>query len=79
MPHPERDGSRDRYTYLLTLWQEGTSWRATLRPSGGGPRQGFGDLEQLVVFLLRLQDEHGLAHPARPTPEGGTDAHDETA
>ena len=79
MPHPERDGSRDRYTCLLSLWQEGTSWRAALRPSGGGPRQGFGDLEQLVAFLLRLQDEYTLVDPPGPTPEGGTDAHDETA
>jgi hypothetical protein len=70
MAHPERP---DHYTYLLSLWQEGRTWRAALRPTDGGPRQGFGDLEQLVAFLLRLQDEHSLAHPASPTPEGGKD------
>jgi hypothetical protein len=78
MPRPERPGSRDHYTYLLTLWQEGRSWRAALRPADGGLRQGFGDLEQLVAFLLRLQDEPSPTAPAGPTPDGGTDAHDET-
>jgi hypothetical protein len=77
MPHPERATRTTRHTYLLSLWQEGTSWRAALRPADGGPRQGFGDLEQLVAFLLRLQDEHGLSTPVRP-PEGGRDEHTDT-
>jgi hypothetical protein len=76
MPEPERPGSRDRHTYLLSLWREGRAWRAALRPADGGPRQGFGDLEQLVAFPLRLQDEHGVATPAGPTPpEGGRAEH----
>jgi hypothetical protein len=74
MPHPERPGSRDRYIYLLTLWPEGRTWRAALRPSDGGPRVGFGDLEQLVAFLLRMQDAHGGADLPGP-PEGGRDEH----
>jgi hypothetical protein len=52
-------GGARRHTYLLSLWQEGTSWRAALRPAEGGPRLGFGDLEQLVAYLLRLQDAPG--------------------
>jgi hypothetical protein len=75
MPASDRPDHRDHYTYLLTLWREGRSWRAALRPADGGPRQGFGDLEQLLVFLLRLRDEGGLAHPAGPTPKGGRDGH----
>lgn len=77
MSHPERDGSPARYTYLLSLWQEGRTWRAALRPADGGPRQGFGDLEQLVAFLLRLEDEQGEAEQTGPTPEGGTDEHED--
>jgi hypothetical protein len=77
MPEPERPGHR-RHTYLLSLWQEGGTWRAALRPADGGPRQGFGDLEQLAAFLLRLQDEYSVAHPAGPTPEGGRAAHRDT-
>jgi len=48
-----------RATYLLSLWRERTDepWRAALRPADGGPRVGFGDLEQLAAFLLRLQEE----------------------
>jgi hypothetical protein len=76
MPHPERPDHH--YTYLLSLWQEGRTWRAALRPADGGPRQGFGDLDQLMAFLLRLQDEHGVADSARPTPEGGSDEHRDT-
>ena len=55
--HPDHPDRTPRHTYLLTLWQEGRSWRAALRPADGGPRQGFGDLDQLMAFLLRLQDE----------------------
>jgi hypothetical protein len=32
--------------------------------AGGGPRQGFGNLDQLSAFLLRLQDEDGLCRRA---------------
>ena len=48
-----------RATYLLSVWREGEGepWRAALQPADGGPRAGFGDLEQLAAFLLRLQDE----------------------
>ena len=67
-----------RHTYLLSLWQEGRAWRAALRPADGGPRLGFGDLDQLMAFLLRLQDDHTRAAPAGPETEGGSDAHDET-
>jgi hypothetical protein len=70
MPHTERAGNH-RHVYLLSLWQEGRTWRAALRPADGGPRQGFGDLEQLVAFLLRLQDRHRVAGSADYTPEGG--------
>jgi len=83
MAHPERPDHRDHYSYLLSLWQEGRSWRAALRPADGGPRLGFGDLDQLMAFLLRLQDEHGLrlhndhgrVDPPGPTWEGGSDEH----
>ena len=78
MPHPDHAHSGERHTYLLSLWQEGRSWRAALRPADGGPRQGFGDLDQLVAFLLRLQDEHGGAAPTGPTREGGRDNHADT-
>jgi hypothetical protein len=78
MPASDHAHSGDRHTYLLSLWQEGTTWRAALRPADGGARQGFGDLEQLVAFLLRLQDEHGVAAPACPTSEGGRADHDDT-
>ena len=33
MAHPEHP-DHHRYTYLLSLWQEGRSWRAALRPVG---------------------------------------------
>jgi hypothetical protein len=75
MPHTDHAQTGERHTYLLSLWQEGTAWRAALRPADGGPRLGFGDLEQLVAFLLRLQDQHPVAHPADPTPEGGRAEH----
>jgi hypothetical protein len=75
MADPARPGSHARHTYLHSLWREGTTWRAALRPADGGPRQGFGDLEQLAAFLLRLQDDHGVAQPAVRTPEGGSDDH----
>jgi hypothetical protein len=78
MAGTDRAAHSTRHTYLLSLWQEGRSWRAALRPADGGPRQGFGDLEQLAAFLLRLQDEPGLAHPAAqadPTPGGGRAEH----
>ena len=75
MPASDHAHSGDRHTYLLSLWQEGTTWRAALRPADGGPRQGFGDLDQLVAFLLRLQDEHGGADAAGVRTEGGTTEH----
>jgi hypothetical protein len=74
MPHTERSDHR-RHTYLLSLWQEGTSWRAALRSAPGGPRKGFGDLDQLMAFLLRLQDERPMPAPAGPGTEGGKDEH----
>ena len=74
MSHPEPSDHR-RQTYLLSLWREGRTWRAALRPADGGPRQGFADLEQLVAFLLRLQDERPVAGPAGPGTEGGRDEH----
>ena len=67
MPHPERPDHR--CTYLLTLWQEGRTWRAALRPSHGGPRTGFGDLDQLMSFLLRLQDDPDGPPPPGPMPQ----------
>jgi hypothetical protein len=70
MAGTEQTARTTRHTYLLSLWREGRSWRAALRPADGGPRQGFGDLEQLAAFLLRLQDEHTVAAPADPTREG---------
>jgi hypothetical protein len=44
--------------YLLTLWREAPDapWRAALRPAGGQERIGFANLEMLVLFLLRLDD-----------------------
>jgi hypothetical protein len=57
MHHSDHAHGGGRYTYVLSLWREGRTWRAALRPAGGGPRKGFGDLEQLVAFLLRLQDD----------------------
>ena len=46
------------YIFVLTLWRDrdDAPWRAALRPADGGARLGFGDLEQLMVFLLRLDD-----------------------
>lgn len=69
MAHPEHP-DHHRYTYLLSLWQEGRSWRAALRPADGGPRQGFGDLDQLMAFLLRLQDETERQTTQRRTQTG---------
>jgi hypothetical protein len=75
MPESDQTHSGERHTYLLSLWREGRIWRAALRPADGGPRQGFGDLEQLAAFLLRLQDAHTVAGPEGPTPEGGRAEH----
>jgi hypothetical protein len=77
MADPDRAARTTRHTYLLSLWREGRSWRAALRPADGGPRQGFGDLDQLMAFLLRLQDEHTVTAPADPTPEGGSAQHED--
>jgi hypothetical protein len=63
MPHTDHAHSRDRHVYLLSLWQEGRTWRAALRPADGGPRKGFGDLEQLVAFLRQLQETAGKPLP----------------
>jgi hypothetical protein len=38
-----------------------------MRPDGGEPRQGFGNLDKLAAFLLRLQDEDGFAEPVDAT------------
>jgi hypothetical protein len=75
MPESDQTHSGERHTYLLSLWREGRIWRAALRPSDGGPRLGFGDLDQLVAFLLRLQDGDSLAVPAGPPRSGGSDEH----
>jgi hypothetical protein len=75
MAGTEQTARTTRHIYLLSLWREGRSWRAALRPADGGPRQGFGDLEQLAAFLLRLQDEPGLAAPEGLPPEGGKTDH----
>jgi len=40
--------------YLLRLWREpGTEWRISLRAAGDDTPVGFGDLDDLVAFLLR--------------------------
>jgi hypothetical protein len=44
--------------------------RAALRQSDGGPRQGFGSLDQLAAFPLRMQDEDGALPSGRCEPEG---------
>jgi hypothetical protein len=77
MPETHRPGSRDRLTYVLSLWKEGQAWRAALRPDDGGPRRGFGNLDQLAPFLLRLQDDDGVTDPLIQTPERWTDEHDD--
>ena len=49
------DGRRSQL-YLLRLWCEaaGTPWRLSLRPASGGEAIGFADLDDLVLFLLRV-------------------------
>jgi len=50
-------------TYLLRLWREheAAPWRAALRPTDGGAPLGFGDLEALADFLLRLTEDQPSA------------------
>ena len=57
--------------YLLSLWREtpNAPWRAALRPAGSEQRIGFADLAALVLFLLRLDDDHVvLTAEATQTP-----------
>lgn len=72
MPHSTRPDGRRRHTYLLSLWQEGETWRAALRPADGGPRQGFGDLDQLMAFLIGMQDAGTMADQAARGTSVGT-------
>lgn len=65
--------SPHRVAYLLSVWRERADepCRAALQPADGGPRMGFGDLERLVAFLLRLQDELGSEVPTHQECEKG--------
>ena len=59
MPHmtPEQSAAgRYSQVYLLRLWREaaGTPWRLSLREASGGKAIGFADLDDLVIFLLRM-------------------------
>lgn len=71
---PEHSYRRDHRVYLLSLWREGEagSWRAALRPAGGGPRRGFADLEQFAAYVLRLaeDDDWERGPPERDDPPG---------
>jgi hypothetical protein len=45
---------RDRYAYLLHLWQCAGQWRASLEIPKTGKRLGFASLEQLFAYLIDL-------------------------
>jgi hypothetical protein len=54
-PEQRADG-RCNQIYLLRLWREATGapWRLSLREASGGEAIGFGDLDDLVIFLLQM-------------------------
>ncbi len=59
MTHTQPEQSADGWhsqVYLLRLWREaaGTPWRLSLRPASASPPIGFADLDDLVIFLLRV-------------------------
>jgi hypothetical protein len=57
-PEQSADG-RCSQVYLLRLWREaaGAPWRLSLREASDGEAIGFADLDDLMVFLLRLTDD----------------------
>jgi hypothetical protein len=54
--------SISQLAYLLSLWRDTADgpWRAALRQVGSPERIGFPDLEELALFLLRLNDRPRL-------------------
>jgi len=54
-PEQSGDGRRSQI-YLLRLWREATEapWRLSLRAASEGEPIGFADLDDLVIFLLRV-------------------------
>jgi hypothetical protein len=54
----ERADGRHSQVYLLRLWREaaGTPWRLSLRQASEGASIGFADLDDLVIFLLRVME-----------------------
>jgi hypothetical protein len=54
-PEQSAEG-RDSQVYLLRLWREaaGAPWRLSLRQASAGAAIGFADLDDLVIFLLRM-------------------------
>jgi hypothetical protein len=56
-PEQSADG-RCSQVYLLRLWREaaGAPWRLSLREASGGQAIGFADLDNLVIFLLRVME-----------------------
>lgn len=55
----QRDNGCCREVYVLRLWCEavGSPWRLSLRPASSGKALGFGDLDELVLFLLRVMEK----------------------
>jgi hypothetical protein len=54
---PEQSAAgRCSQVYLLRLWREagGAPWRLSLREASEGEAIGFADLDDLVIFLLRM-------------------------
>lgn len=44
-------------SYLLRLWQAGEQWQASLDEPATGQRIGFGNIEQLFVYLMNAVEE----------------------
>jgi hypothetical protein len=56
MKPEQRAEGRCSQVYLLRLWREATGapWRLSLREASHGEAIGFTDLDDLVIFLLRV-------------------------
>jgi hypothetical protein len=67
-PEQSADG-RCSQIYLLRLWHEaaGVPWRLSLREASDGEAIGFADLDDLVIFLLRM-----MAGKEGATPDSKT-------
>lgn len=63
---PSADG-RCSHVYLLRLWREGAGapWRLSLREANAGAPIGFADLDDMVIFLLRVMEKNAGIAPGQ--------------